>query len=418
MKKNIIKAMAAGILTLGLASCESSDVSFPDYQGGVSVYFAYQTPVRSMMLGIDDLGSTADNDTHTCKIYGTMGGAYNGKNIKVDIAVDESLCKDLYFDKNCTKPVEVMPQSYYELKGNVLDYAGDIKGGVEVKLTDAFFADPKSTTVNYVIPVVMSKHAGETYNVLDGELAPGIEAGNRFDEDVWKVTPMDYVLYAVKYVSKYEGFYLPRVKSTIIHHVDEFGNVVGDVTENLEKNYPDWERVPEGEIFHAQTIDQNTLTMPVSVTTLGKDVTVTYHLKSLVDPKKDSLDADGKPIILEKVINLKHTCSGDLKLLFNGNTCTATPLTGNGTWSYEVWNKDNEVIELKTETVPMVVNSSNGTYAEQSDHYLWGNKKRNGLALNLDMTFGDIKCKAEFDMALQRRGQGNTVQEFSVTLKK
>lgn len=408
MKKNIIKAMAAGVLTLGLASCESSEVTFPDYEGGISVYFAYQTPVRSMMLGIDDLGSTADNDTHTCKIYGTMGGAYNGKNIKVDVAVDESLCKDLYFDVACTKPVVAMPQSYYELKGNVLDYAGDIKGGVEVKLTDAFFADPKSTSVNYVIPVVMTKHAGETYNVLDGELAPGIEAGNRFDVDVWKVAPMDYVLYAVKYVSKYEGYYLPRVKNTIIH----------SESETLVKDYPDWERVPEGEIFHAQTVDQNSVTMPIAISTLGKDMTVSYHLKSLLDPKKDSLDADGNAIILQKVINLKHTCSGDLKLTFSGDNCTAAPLSSNGTWSYEEWNTEKEVIEIHTETVPMTIVSANGTYTEQSDHYMWGNKKRNGLSLNLDMTFGDIKCKSELDMALQRRGQGNTVQEFSVTLKK
>lgn len=407
MKNIIFKAMAAGILSLGLASCENSDVSFPDYQGGVTVYFAYQTPVRSMMLGIDDLGSTADNDTHTCKIYGTMGGAYSGKDIKVEVAVEESLCENLYFDVACTKPVLPMPSNYYQLKGNTLDYAGDIKGGVEVELKDEFFNDPKSTSVNYVIPLVMKQQTGADH-ILAGTLAPGIESANRLDGDMWKVAPMDYVLYAVKYVSKYEGYYLPRVKSTITH----------SETETLEKNYPDWERVPEGEIFHAQTIDQNSVSMPVSISTLGKDMTVKYHLKSLVDAKKDSLDEDGQPIILEKIINLKHTCSGDLKLNFNGNTCTATPLSSDGTWSHEEWNQDKEIIEIISETVPMSIVSSTGSYTEQSDHYQWGNKKRNGLALNLDMTFGGIKCKAEFDMALQRRGQGNTVQEFSVTLKK
>lgn len=348
MKKNIIKAFAAGILSLGLASCENGDVSFPDYQGGVTVYFAYQTPVRAMMLGTDDLGSTADNDTHTCKIYSTMGGAYAGKDITVEVAVDESLCNNLYFDANCTKPVVAMPSEYYQMSGTSLNYNGDIKGGVDVKLTDAFFADPKACTVNYVIPVVIKSQRGADH-ILTGELGPGIEAANRFDIDSWSTQPKDYVLYCVKYVSKFEGYYLPMGSNKTTFN--------GETT-TTTLQYDAWERVPSGEILSCKTVAQDKVVMNIKVTA-GED-----------------------------------SYAAELLLTFNGNDCTVTSNT------------------------PGVTASGNGTYTDSSSKYAWANKNRAGLTLSYKVDWGGVQHEANYDMALQRRGQGNTVEEFSVTLKK
>lgn len=385
MKKNIIKAMAAGILTLGFASCENSEVSFPDFEGGVTVYFAYQTPVRSMMLGTDDLGSTADNDTHTCKIYGRMGGTYSGKNINVEVAVDESLCSNLYFDQACTQPVVAMPSNYYQLGGSTLQYKGDIKGGVDVKLTDAFFADPEACKVHYVIPVVMKSQTGADH-ILSGELAPGVDAASRLDADAWSVAPMDYVLYAVKYVSKFEGYYLPMGTITSTYN--------GTPSTKTLK-YEAWERVPSGEIIYFETTGQNQVVLPFQVTG-SKEVSTSDGIK-----------------------NLSRLYKGTAILTFNGNECTVS-CSGNGTWEHQEWDDAESKVKTYTDIVPMTL-TGNGTYTEQSDKYLWAAKKRNGLTLKFNAAFSCAEpagYSVDLDMALQRRGQGNTVEEFTVTLKK
>ena len=53
------------------------------------------------------------------------------------INIDESLTQNLYFEDGVTK-VKPMPKDYYEISGSVLDYAGEFRGGVEIKLNDAF----------------------------------------------------------------------------------------------------------------------------------------------------------------------------------------------------------------------------------------------------------------------------------------
>ena len=104
MKLNINKVLLYTCLPLlagGLASCENSDNDFPDYEGGVSVYFANQYPVRTIVLGEDEYDTSRDN-AHQCQLQATMGGSYTGKNIKVQIAVDNDLCNNLYFADGVT----------------------------------------------------------------------------------------------------------------------------------------------------------------------------------------------------------------------------------------------------------------------------------------------------------------------------
>jgi hypothetical protein len=54
-----------------------------------------------------------------------------------------------------------MPSAYYQLAFNKITITSEsIIGGVDVQLTDAFFADPKALGRNYVIPLVMINVTG------------------------------------------------------------------------------------------------------------------------------------------------------------------------------------------------------------------------------------------------------------------
>ena len=90
--KKVISLMMSGILTFAFSSCKNADRTFPDYEGGTSVYFAYQYPVRTLVLGNDEVVDNSRDQQHKCAIYATMGGAYNGRDITIDIDVDNSLC--------------------------------------------------------------------------------------------------------------------------------------------------------------------------------------------------------------------------------------------------------------------------------------------------------------------------------------
>lgn len=383
--KNIYKLFAAGVIVAAFASCKSQDIDYPDYDEQ-TVYFAYQTPIRTMVMGVDDLGSTADNDTKACKIYATMGGSYNGRKVKVDVAVDESLCNNLYFDLGCTDPILAMPSSYYQLSGSTIDYNGDIKGALDVQLTDAFFNDPKSYEGKYVIPVVMKSQTGVD-RILAGEYNPGITSGSRFDGDAWFVAPKDYVLYCVRYISKYEGYYLPKGTVTTVYN-----------GANSTKTYPDvaWEYISNDDALFFDTKGVNTVVLPVQA------------LASKV--------VDGE--------TLTRTYKTEAILTFSGDNCTVS-CSGTGTYAHEeLVNGEKTTV---TEEVPVSLTGS-GTFTEKSDKYAWGTdpdtkqpKARAGLALkfNASWSCGEAaQLNADYDMALQRRGSGNTVETFNVTLKK
>ena len=135
----------------------------------------------------------------------TFGGSYNGSNGSVQVAVDESLVDNLYFEDGVT-PVKAMPSSYYQLSTNTLSFNGTMNGATEVQLTDAFFNDPDAVNATYVIPLVMTSQTGFG-KILTGTLLEGF-SGSRTDESVWDVKPMDYILYCVKFQNKYSGFWL------------------------------------------------------------------------------------------------------------------------------------------------------------------------------------------------------------------
>ena len=294
MKRNILKFICGIGLVCGLWSCESGDKTFPDYEEGTTVYFPYQYPTRTIVLGDDEPSVDLTNDhNHQCQIMATFGGSYNGSNGSVQVAVDETLCNNLFFADGVT-PVKAMPSSYYTLSTTSLDFNGTFNGFTTVQLTDAFFNDPDAVTRTYVIPLVMTGQKGFG-KILTGTLNEG-ETGPRTNSSAWDIKPMDYVLYCVKFQNKYSGWWLTNGTTS---------------TENIEK---------------ASTVEIKTL--------------------SLNDCKYTVSFQDGDKIY-----------TAYLNLSFNGQTCTITSLTngvtatGNGSWGYDsekkAWgDRDRDGMEL------------------------------------------------------------------------
>lgn len=217
--KKYIYGIALGTLSLLSTSCYNEDKEFPDYEGGTTAYFAYQDPVRTLILGNDIYDNTLDNE-HKCQIWSTMGGAYGGRDAYVEIVVDESLCNNLYFIDEGGLPsykVLPMPSTHYKLGSNTIAYNGNQRGYVEVQFTDAFFNDPKSTGYAYVIPLVMKNVRGID-RILTGTPLEGLTP-ERLNSDDWDVLPKDYVLYCVKYKNPWDAKYIRRG----VDNIDEGG---------------------------------------------------------------------------------------------------------------------------------------------------------------------------------------------------
>ena len=217
--KNYIYGIALGALSLTVASCYNADREFPDYQDGTTAYFAYQNPVRTLILGNDIYDNTLDN-AHKCRIWATMGGAYGGRNAVADVMVDETLCDNLWFEDeggNPSIPVTPLPKDCYNLVGDngsyngTIPYNGDARGYIEVEFTDKFFEKVGAVENTYVIPLLMTKVTGID-RILTGKLREGLDLSttSRTNTEDWEVLAKDYVLYCVKYMNPWQGKYIRR----------------------------------------------------------------------------------------------------------------------------------------------------------------------------------------------------------------
>ncbi len=188
--------LLAAVATTG---CKNGDRDFDDFEGGTTVYFPYQYPVRTILLGDGVEYSTELDNAHRFKVMGYGAGTYDSYEFTFNVAVDESLAQGVTFKDG--RAVTVLPSSYYQLVSTTSTYAGNRMSGVEVQLTDAFFQDPASLTQTYVLPLRMS----------------GVKGASKILED------MDYTLYCVRYVNPWEGYYLVKgtadqlEKCTIVH---------------------------------------------------------------------------------------------------------------------------------------------------------------------------------------------------------
>ncbi|WP_207427826.1 DUF5627 domain-containing protein [Pedobacter sp. SYSU D00535] len=179
-------------LVLVFTSCKNEEWAFPDYDYQ-AVYFGHQYPVRTITFGEDQFDTFMDNQGRF-QIVATTGGVYEvEKDVTIDVQVDNSLAQNLRFRAGENEIIP-MPSNYYQLASNrIIIPKGKLIGGVEVQLTDAFFADPLAYGRNYVIPLKAVSVANAD-SILQGK---------------------HFTLYAVKYVNEFHGFYLRRGKDVI-----------------------------------------------------------------------------------------------------------------------------------------------------------------------------------------------------------
>lgn len=239
------------ILFITLTSCSNEDVVFDnfDYQ---SVYFAYQFPVRTITLGEDVFDTSMDNE-HKCRIMATLGGVYsNDKEVTIDVEVANPLTTGLLF-KAAGADIVAMPSNYYTLLSDkIIISKGQITGGVDVQLTDAFFADPLAIKNTYVIPLKMTNVINADTILSGKEL---IANPNRAIAAHWSVAPKDFIFYAVKYVNPWDGFYLRRGKDVI---VGNNGNTSLNKTIVRHQAY-----VEKDEVFKINTLSLTNIDFPV-----------------------------------------------------------------------------------------------------------------------------------------------------------
>ena len=294
--KKYIYGVVLGTMALTYSSCNNADHEFPDYEGGTTAYFAYQFPVRTLVLGNDIYDNTLDN-AHKCQIWSTMGGAYGGRDAYADIVVDESLCDNLYFvdeGGNPAAPVLPMPSSYYSLASNQIAYNGDSRGYVEVQFTDAFFSDPKAIENTYVIPLVMTGVRGID-QILTGTPLEG-QSPSRTDTENWGVLAKDYVLYCVKYMNPWQGKYIRRG----VDNVTEKGKVTQVVRQDFSLMNSDLEHLKENpvnandEVCGITTKNMSQAIFPVSFKTSGASLSCNLILS--FDGNKCTISTDDENV--------------------------------------------------------------------------------------------------------------------------
>lgn len=193
-----------GIVAL-LFSCTSQDIEFDDF-AYQTVYFPFQTPVRSIMLGDEVIGDNSIDLEHAFSIGAAFGGAYtNSEDRILNVELAPELASNITDEPG--NELEILPAAYYTATfDKIIIPAGEFFGKMRVNLTDAFFTDPLATGLHYVLPVVITDAAGDS--VLSGK--PIVESPDRRIADHWEVTPKDYVLFGIKYTNETHGVYLLR----------------------------------------------------------------------------------------------------------------------------------------------------------------------------------------------------------------
>jgi len=200
------------VLLTSLLGCQNFDQEFPDYKY-TTVYFPYQYPQRTLILGDDKQVDTANDNLLQFSIGINMGGVYSNANDRtVSYVIDTTLTKNLYTSTSAPVgfPIQVLPlpKSYYNYQpsGTIVIPKGSMQGYMKIQLTDAFLNDPYAIGMKYVIPVRITN--AEKDSVLQG--IPALANADRRIGYQWNVKPQDFTLYAIKYINPWHGTYLFR----------------------------------------------------------------------------------------------------------------------------------------------------------------------------------------------------------------
>ena len=332
----LFSILTIGILSVMISSCRNQDVEFPDFDYS-TVYFAYQYPVRTIVLG-EDLYDTSLDNQHKFEIYATMGGVYsNDKQITIDIAVDNSLTNNMFFSPG--DPVMPMPANYYTLAANQIKLDKNFQGAVGVQLSEAFFADKNSLKKTYVVPLKMT-NVNNADSILSGN--PKYSGALRGNPADWDVLPKDFVLYCVKFINQWHANYLRR-------GVDQI--TINGTSKTV--------------VRHKQYVENDELSNLISASLMSNEF----------------------PVSVENAEGVKQTCT--LLLTFDSS------------------NK----ITVSTTTEGYTATGS-GTFVPKGEKNSWGNKDRDVVYLNYNITSNSGVAYATKD-TLVVQGRGVKIETFT-----
>ena len=332
----LFSILTIGILSVMISSCRNQDVEFPDFDYS-TVYFAYQYPVRTIVLG-EDLYDTSLDNQHKFEIYATMGGVYsNDKQITIDIAVDNSLTNNMFFSAG--NPVMPMPVNYYTLAANQIKLDKNFQGAVGVQLSEAFFADKNSLKNTYVVPLKMT-NVNNADSILSGN--PKYSGALRGNPADWDVLPKDFVLYCVKFINQWHANYLRR-------GVDQI--TINGTSKTV--------------VRHKQYVENDELSNLISASLMSNEF----------------------PVSVENAEGVKQTCT--LLLTFDSS------------------NK----ITVSTTTEGYTATGS-GTFVPKGEKNSWGNKDRDVVYLNYNITSNSGVAYATKD-TLVVQGRGVKIETFT-----
>jgi len=265
MKKLIFIALIA---FSAFTSCHNQDWEFPDFDY-TTVYFPYQSPVRTLILGEDIYDNSLDN-AHKCKIMASMGGVYENKlDRTLSVVVDNSLFDSLKFGTAEGDYVVAMPSNYYSLPSDmkIVIPSGTMMGGIEVQLTDAFFADPRAIKNTFVIPMRITSVTNAD-SILSGK--PSVTDPNRLVASDWVTVPKDYVLYCIKYVNQWHGMYLRR---GVDIGKGSNGNTAIDTSIVYHAKY-----IEKDQVVSMSTVSMNEVSMSLSTRDKGNTTDIPFSL--------------------------------------------------------------------------------------------------------------------------------------------
>ena len=250
MKMNkIFGGLSVALIAMLTGCIKNQDITHPDFDYQ-TVYFGTQFPIRTVELGEDLFIDNSLDKQRKVLINATTGGVReNKKDIVLGFSVSPSLCDNLYFPSSKGgRKIIPLPSNYYQLASNQITIPkGSFLGGVELQLTDAFFADPLALDNNYGIALVLNDAKGAD-SILRG--VPSVANPNRAVDANWVVKPRDYIVYSLKYVNEWHGNYLRRGTDVI----------TGSVNQTLVRHKP---YVENDEVNKLSTVSLTKLSFPV-----------------------------------------------------------------------------------------------------------------------------------------------------------
>ena len=310
-----IKLIILLAFAFSLMACENQEIEQEDF-GSTTVYFPFQSPVRTLILGEYDLGFNDNDNNGRFEIGVIMGGVVeNKRERRISYALAPELIDPIALgvpDVN----VKILPASYYTiLQPSLITIpAGSTSGRVTVQLEDAFFDDPLSFgdfgTVNYVIPLRITAIEGID-SLLTG--VPIVPNPIKIKADDWNPLPKDYTLFGIKYMNRYQGVYLRRGAD----------NVVGTSSRRVvATNVTTVLNISDNSVYRAEFIERDEV---VPVATSGRNsakVTNRVRRGALASDKNVTLnlafDASGN-ITITNVPGDLFTVTGTGKYVLEGD---------------------------------------------------------------------------------------------------